>query len=373
MPIYVNENFYYMDELDTYDTMSKLNETVTKSRDDEEHPQVSSTSPSNVSSDKTSSPTSSSSSTSKIRITSYSSNHQNQIELQQQHQQDQKNNVKSTQLYTSRSTNSKPIKENHHIVSSKTNLTLSSSKTKLPVNTPDYKNPNIKLCRIIKSDQMPRYHKKNVPIVDEPSQHINSLFISSASTLLTNGPDEEVSIKANFSTDKRYFQDAPTNFELDDDDSSYSSRRGATKIVDQMASFIDELKDFIEDKLIDTTSQLELANQRISGLYECFHFVASEFSLLKFQNEELLKELRHYYQLNGLNLSHGSHLNEEFFAENSVCNHHQRSGKNNHGKTVEKKSSETSSAISSFPIKSTKKSKKASEQKKNEFSYSSTE
>ncbi len=62
-------------------------------------------------------------------------------------------------------------------------------------------------------------------------------------------------------------------------------------LVEKMASFIDELKDFIDDRLIDTTSQLELANQRISGLYFNLNYLTSELINLKKQNEELKKEL----------------------------------------------------------------------------------
>ena len=135
-----------------------------------------------------------------------------------------------------------------------------------------------------------------------------------------------------------------------------------------MASFIDELKDFVDDRLNDTTSQLEMANQRITGLYECFNFVASEFSLLKFQNDELLKELKQYYQTYGVNKSSNSvDVNQR--GKMSI-------GKKQHqsaSKTNEKKSSETSSAISSFPIKSSRKSKKIYSNRKNELSYSSTE
>jgi len=63
-------------------------------------------------------------------------------------------------------------------------------------------------------------------------------------------------------------------------------------LVDQMASFIDELKDFIDDRLIDTTSQLEMANQRISGLYYNLNYLTREFVELKIQNEELKNELQ---------------------------------------------------------------------------------
>lgn len=65
-----------------------------------------------------------------------------------------------------------------------------------------------------------------------------------------------------------------------------------TVLVDQMASFIDELKDFIDDRLIDTTSQLEIANQRISGLYYNLNYLTKEFIELKNQNEELKIEIQ---------------------------------------------------------------------------------
>lgn len=135
-----------------------------------------------------------------------------------------------------------------------------------------------------------------------------------------------------------------------------------------MASFIDELKDFVDDRLNDTTSQLEMANQRITGLYECFNFVASEFSLLKFQNDELLKELKQYYQTYGVEKNINLAVNQRGKMNNFNKKQHQ-----NASKTNEKKSSETSSAISSFPIKSNRKSKKIYSNRKNELSYSSTE
>jgi len=137
-----------------------------------------------------------------------------------------------------------------------------------------------------------------------------------------------------------------------------------------MASFIEELKDFVDDRLNDTTSQLEMANQRITGLYECFNFVAGEFSLLKFQNDELLKELKQYYHTYGANK-----FDEDCFGQRLVKKKPQNHGGNGkvHKLINEKKSSETSSAISSFPIKSSRKSKRIYSNRKNELSYSSTE
>ena len=341
MPIYVNDNFYFLNELEKFD---KLNETIIKSseiRDDPVSPNVSTEKTTSISS--SSSPSSSTSSTSKMRITSYSLNHQNQLELQQQQHH---KNVKATLLSSSRVSNTR-------LNNSRTNLASSNSKTRLPINSNENKNSNVKLCRIIKSDQVPqpRRHNKMITSHQINSDTRNSIFISSASTLLTNAPDEEVLIKTNFSTNQNYFHDINDN-----DDECLSDRNGATKIVDQMASFIDELKDFIDDKLIDTTSQLELANQRISSLYDCFHFVAGEFSLLKFHNDELLKELKHFYRINGTSVNNHKHQNDAKIHKNS-----------------EKKSSETSSAISSIPVKSSKMSQKENKNRKNDLSYSSTE
>lgn len=62
-------------------------------------------------------------------------------------------------------------------------------------------------------------------------------------------------------------------------------------VVDQMASFIDELKDFIDDRLIDTTSQLEMSNRHIYHLYKSVNYLIKEVSSLKIQNEELKQEL----------------------------------------------------------------------------------
>ena len=142
-----------------------------------------------------------------------------------------------------------------------------------------------------------------------------------------------------------------------------------------MASFIDELKDFVDDRLNDTTSQLEMANQRITGLYECFNFVASEFSLLKFQNDELLKELKQYYQTYGVNKLDNNYNDDDndLYEKRIVKKKHQQKMNGKINKENGKKSSETSSAISSFPIKSNRKSKKTYTNRKNEFSYSSSE
>lgn len=62
-------------------------------------------------------------------------------------------------------------------------------------------------------------------------------------------------------------------------------------VVDQMASFIDELKDFIDDRLIDTTSQLEMSNCHIYNLYKRINYLIDQLSSLKIQNEELKQEL----------------------------------------------------------------------------------
>ena len=144
-----------------------------------------------------------------------------------------------------------------------------------------------------------------------------------------------------------------------------------------MASFIDELKDFVDDRLNDTTSQLEMANKRITGLYECFNFVASEFSLLKFQNDELLKELKQYYHTYGVNKLDNNNNDDDndLYEKRIVKKKHQQklNGKMNRKEENGKKSSETSSAISSFPINKHRKSKKTYTNRKNEFSYSSSE
>lgn len=62
-------------------------------------------------------------------------------------------------------------------------------------------------------------------------------------------------------------------------------------IVDQMASFIEELKDFIDDRLIDTTSQLEMTNRHIYHLYKSLKVLIENVSSLKIKNEELKQEL----------------------------------------------------------------------------------
>lgn len=63
------------------------------------------------------------------------------------------------------------------------------------------------------------------------------------------------------------------------------------KVVDQLASFIEELKDYIEDILIDTTSQLEISNNHIYELFKSLNYLIKEVSALKIQNEDLKKYL----------------------------------------------------------------------------------
>lgn len=67
-------------------------------------------------------------------------------------------------------------------------------------------------------------------------------------------------------------------------------------VVDQMASFIEELKDFIEDRLIDTTCQLELSNQRTSDLFMSLNMLIGEIAFLKYQNYELKNNLNSFIQ-----------------------------------------------------------------------------
>jgi hypothetical protein len=62
-------------------------------------------------------------------------------------------------------------------------------------------------------------------------------------------------------------------------------------LIDQIASFIDELKDFIDDRLVDTNSQLELANQHIVKLYKNIGCLTDELMHLKIQNENFKREL----------------------------------------------------------------------------------
>lgn len=68
---------------------------------------------------------------------------------------------------------------------------------------------------------------------------------------------------------------------------SQSSLSNKPDLVDQMASFIEELKDFIDDRLIDTTSQLEIANKKIGDLYQGINYLTNELVYLKYQNQEL--------------------------------------------------------------------------------------
>ncbi|RNA38619.1 hypothetical protein BpHYR1_012063 [Brachionus plicatilis] len=68
---------------------------------------------------------------------------------------------------------------------------------------------------------------------------------------------------------------------------SESSVSNKPDLVDQMASFIEELKDFIDDRLIDTTSQLEMANKKIGDLCQGINYLTNELVCLKYQNQEL--------------------------------------------------------------------------------------
>ncbi|CAF0852811.1 unnamed protein product [Brachionus calyciflorus] len=71
------------------------------------------------------------------------------------------------------------------------------------------------------------------------------------------------------------------------ENSEASLTTNKSDLVDQMASFIEELKDFIDDRLIDTTSQLEMANKKIGDLYNGINYLTHELVYLKYQNQEL--------------------------------------------------------------------------------------
>ena len=355
--IYVNGNFDILGEYNRYNepispngninVNHKLNETIVKSsRTHRESPM----SPSQFSIEKT--PSLSSSTSSKIRITSYTLNHQNQIELQQQLKNS--NNKSINRLAYSRS------KEASSALNSKNNLGLSNSKTKLTTeaNATTSANSTVKLARVTSS--IDHTHRKTNAHSDEPSKNRHSLFISSASNLISN----EKSNNQFLSNATNYATKQHSEHVAHGDDTEI--RKESSKIIDSMANFIDELKDFVDDRLNDTTSQLEMANQRITGLYECFNFVAGEFSLLKFQNDELLKELKQYYHTYGKSRNI---IRTEPSRKSKNC---QPENEKSHKVNNEKKSSETSSAISSFPIKSSRKSKKAYELRANDMSYSIT-
>jgi hypothetical protein len=70
----------------------------------------------------------------------------------------------------------------------------------------------------------------------------------------------------------------------------------ASTIVEQVASFIEELKDFIDDRLVDTTCQLELSNQRIGDLHMSLNFLIGEITYLKYQNQELKNDMNSFLQ-----------------------------------------------------------------------------
>jgi hypothetical protein len=65
-------------------------------------------------------------------------------------------------------------------------------------------------------------------------------------------------------------------------------------LSDQVASYIEELKDFIDERLIDTACQLEMANQRTSDLHMTINYLISEMSCLKYQNQELKNGLNSF-------------------------------------------------------------------------------
>lgn len=81
--------------------------------------------------------------------------------------------------------------------------------------------------------------------------------------------------------------------------SSQCSISNKSDLVDQMASFIEELKDFIDDRLIDTTSQLEIANKKIGDLYEGINYLTNELVYLKYQNQELKSIINSQIKTNG--------------------------------------------------------------------------
>jgi hypothetical protein len=75
-----------------------------------------------------------------------------------------------------------------------------------------------------------------------------------------------------------------------------SNTASANVVVEQVASFIEELKDFIDDRLVDTACQLELSNQRVGDLHMSLNFLIGEITYLKYQNQELKSDMHLMYQ-----------------------------------------------------------------------------
>ena len=115
-------------------------------------------------------------------------------------------------------------------------------------------------------------------------------------------------------------------------------------VVDQVAEFIEELKDFIDDRLVDTTCQLELSNQRIGDLHMSLNYLIGEITYLKFQNQELKNEM-HSFLINLKNEQQkfiSSNFNLE--SKNKFCNKCSSSSSKSKNKHKNKSSESSSSA-----------------------------
>jgi hypothetical protein len=116
--------------------------------------------------------------------------------------------------------------------------------------------------------------------------------------------------------------------------------QSANTIVEQVASFIDELKDFIDDRLVDTTCQLELSNQRIGDLHMSLNFLIGEITYLKYQNQELKNDMHSFLQ-NLKRETESSVSSKVTPAVNSQC-----CSKCSKSKAKKNKSTDTSSSVS---------------------------
>ena len=278
------------------------------------------------------------------KITSYSSpNHQN----------NNNSDINSNRAKT----NNGRLKENN-----------SPNNSTSPNPTPESKKPNIKSISRPNS-------KLEKPARNNKQTDDNSYASSASASSSLVGNKKQIPIK-NAKKNNVYAKlgtadnlksnstlSTPSN-DLNDESSS--------KIVDQMASFIDELKDFIDDKLIDTTSQLEVANQRINGLYEFFDFIAGEFEYLKFQNQELKNELFSYNQILYHKLHNFTNTNRNNSQNSSTSKPRRAKIRNNYSNYAHMPNSETGTSIGEFPTLINQKIKTSTRNKINHSEESSS-
>lgn len=154
-----------------------------------------------------------------------------------------------------------------------TNSTTTKAKLSASINQPD-----------IENQRQSNKQKFNRSVNDK------SIMSNSSNSFLL---DDLSNIIVSIETDQQKVQQKQQQQPAKKLDTSFSTASSSNNniLIDQMASFIEELKDFIDDRLIDTTSQLEIANKRINDLYNGISYLTHELISLKYQNQELKQEI----------------------------------------------------------------------------------